>query len=116
MAELGVLFILDAVLQSDERVGTLESRLHFECIELVHVVDLLGIFISSDDKARAFLVVDGVSHASHLYRDLVSPAILDLNEHTSHNDQARCLVDHAVGLVHHKQPVSTHFAGEISLH
>lgn len=114
MAELGVLFVLNAVLEPDKGIWALQSRLHFESIELVHVVDLLSIFVSSDDEPCSFFVVDRVPHASHFHRNLIGPAILNLNEHPSHYYQARSLVDHTVRLIHDKQAISAHFASEIS--
>lgn len=113
MAELGVLFVLNAVLEPDKGVRALQSRLHF-FIELVHDVDLLSIFISPDDEPWSFFVVDWVPHASQFHRNLIGPAILNLNEHPSHYNQARSFVDHAVCLVHDKQAVSAHFASELS--
>jgi len=116
MAQLGVLLVLNAVLQPDERVGALQSRLHLQCIQLIHIIDLLGVFISSDNKTITFLVVDGVAHAAHLHRNLVGPAILDLSKYASNSDQAGSLIHYTVCLVHDEQAISTHLACEFSFY
>jgi len=102
MAQLGVFFIFNAVLQSDEGVRALQDRFHLQCVQLVHIVDLLSVFVCSDDEPSAFFIVDGVPHATHFYGDLVSPAIQYLHEDSGDDNESGSFIDYTVGLVHDK--------------
>lgn len=88
MAELGILFGVDGGLDAHERVGAFQNRLHLERVELVHGVDLLGVFVGLDDEAFSLFVCDGVLDTTELDGDLVGPAALDLLEDAGDGDGA----------------------------
>lgn len=99
MTESLILFILNSVLDPDERSRAFESGFHLKSIKFVHGVNLVSILISSDDEATSWLVVHWVSHTSQFKRDLVSPSIFGLYEDSSYGNYARSFINFAVLLV-----------------